>query len=312
MELNAKYVIRKYVNQHYGNLISVDEPKFDVKGKTWIAELKSDYPRIICDDRCPNERIVKFLSLRRLGTVQVQEDLQNINATSRDICVQNLSGYLDLWQKRAERIIVTASADNFADIGEVKWVLGKIGTIISHLQWNKAICDFEINLLSTKEAEKIRKYLKLLESLEIVKYAEKRYSYGNMFTELVFQTGNDPQKLSKAILSYIIKTRYSALREVFNITQLDPFVHVDSCYYRPALEADELIYWTKDSFARQCAIIYGRRSKVYFRLPYILQELVNVNALNYQDNLFFGNEILFKEMQKMKSEFSDMTSPRAC
>lgn len=310
--MNAKSVIRKYVNQHYGNLISVDEPKFDSKNGAWIGELQSNYPRIIRDDRCPNERIVKFLSLRRLGTVQVHEDLKIKDATSRDVCVRNLSGHLDLWQRRAERIILAASADNFADLGDVKWILGKIETIISRLQWDDVIYNYELDSLGREEAERYRKYIKLLESLDIIKQDEKGYSCGNLFTELRYQTNNDYRKMSKQIISHIIKTRYSALRETFGIKQLDRYVHVDSCYYRQALEADDLIYWTKESFARQCSLVYRNKSKAYFRLPYILQELITVNALNFEDNLFFGNEKLFEKMQKMKSQYSDITSPRAC
>jgi hypothetical protein len=87
MEMSAMSAVRKYVIQHYGNLISVDEPEFDSRDKTWVAELRSDYPRIIHDDRSPNERILKFLSLRRLGTIKIGENLEPLEATSRDTCV---------------------------------------------------------------------------------------------------------------------------------------------------------------------------------------------------------------------------------
>ena len=311
MEMSVKSLMRKYVIRHYGNLVSVDEPKFDIENKNWIAELRSDYPRIIHDDRCPNERILKFLTLRRLGTIEVGEDLETINATSRDDCVNNLSGYLNLWQERAERIIVKASADNLANIDEARWVLGKFGTIISRLEWNDVILDSEIDALSPKEALKLRKYLHLLEGLDIVEYTGDGYSYGNMFAELRHRTNNF-QEISTAILSYIIKTRYSALKETLGITQLETFVHVDSCYYLPALEADKLIYWTRESFAHRCAKFYGYKPKVYFRLPYILEQLVKVEALHYEDNLFFGNKKIFKKMQDLKSEFPEIASPRAC
>ena len=147
-----------------------------------------------------------------------------------------------MWQERAERIIVKASSDNLANINEARWVLGKIGTIISRLKLNNAILDSELDALPTKEARKLRRYLQLLEGLDIVNHKDDGYSYGNMFTELSFKAKNDFEKLSTAILSYIIKERYSALRETFGISQLETFVHVDSCYYRPALEAEHLIY----------------------------------------------------------------------
>ena len=311
MSVSAMSAVRKYAIQHYGNLISVDEPEFDSRDKTWVAELRSDYPRIIHDDRSPNERILKFLSLRRLGTIRIGENLEPLEATSRETCVNNLSCFLDMWQERAERIIVKASSDNLANINEARWVLGKIGTIISRLKLNNVILDSELNALPTKEAGKLRRYLQLLEGLDIVNHKDDGYSYGNMFTELSVKTKNDFEKLSTAILSHIIKERYSALRETFGISQLETFVHVDSCYYRPALEAERLIYWNVDSFTDHCAMFYGNKSKVYFRLPYILEELVNVKALEYEDKFYFGNEELFKQMQTLRDEMAELASPRA-
>jgi hypothetical protein len=304
-------VVRKYAIQHYGNLISVGEPEFDSEQKAWVAELRSDYPRIIHDDRCPDERILKFLSLRRLGTIKVGENLETIDATPRENCVDNLSSYLNMWQERAERIIVKASSNNLANTNEAKTFLGKIGTIISRLQWKNMIYDSEIEALHIKEEAKLRRYLQLLESLQIVEHKENGYSYGNMFAELSDGTNNNFEKLSSAILSYIIKTRYSALRETFGISQLETVVHVDTCYYKPALEADDLIYWNKDSFEHHIAMLYGSKSKVHFRLPYILEELVSVKALEYQDKLYFGNQALFKEMQKSKDEMAELAPPRA-
>ena len=311
MEMSAISAVRKYVIQHYGNLISVDEPEFDTRDKTWVAELRSDYPRIIHDDRSPNERILKFLSLRRLGTIKIGENLEPLEATSRETCVNNLSCFLDMWQERAERIIVKASSDNLASTIEAKMFLGKIGAIISRLKWNKVILDSEIDAFPIKKAGKLRRYLQFLESLEIVEHKDIGYSYGNMFAELSHGIGNNFEKLNTAILSHIIKTRYSALIETFGISQLETVVHVDSCYYRPALEAEALIYWNKDSFEHHINMLYGRKSNVYFRLPYILEELVHVKALEYEDKLYFGNEALFKEMQKSKDEMAELVLPRA-
>jgi len=58
-------------------------------------------------------------------------------------------------------------------------------------------------------------------------------------------------------------------------------------------------------------MFYGNKSKVYFRLPYILEELVNVKALEHEDKFYFGNEKLFREMQTLKDEMTELASPRA-
>ena len=81
--------IDQYVTRHYGNLISAAGPTFDEKSKTWVAELKSDYPRIITDDKSPQERILKFLPVRQIGEVRLSPGGQ-VEGTPRDECVTRL------------------------------------------------------------------------------------------------------------------------------------------------------------------------------------------------------------------------------
>jgi len=299
---------RKYLVRHYGNLISVAEPEFDARTKTWLAELKSDYPRIIHDDRRPNERILKFLSLRGLGIIKFGDDLKFIEATSREICVQNLSSFLGMWQERAERIIVKASSDHLAQINETQTVLSKISMIISNLLQKEIISEKEIAFNPPSIQGKIRRYLKLLEGLDLVRQIEGGYTYGNLFTELGRQTKNF-QEFKIAILSYVIRERYSALKETIGISQLETIVHVDSCYYRPALEAENLLYWTSDSIINRYAKLYGRLSPL--RITHILGELVNVKALECEDRYYFGNEKLFSRMLDLKNEMGELSYRRA-
>jgi hypothetical protein len=88
------------------------------------------------------------------------------------------------------------------------------------------------------------------------------------------------------------------LKETFGITHLEPVVHVDSLYYRPALEADDLIYWKYESFEQHCNMMYGYGSKISFRLPFILDELVSSENLKKEGPLYLGNKDLFKKMRE--------------
>lgn len=300
--------VRKYTLRHYGNLISVGEPKFDARTKTWLTELKSNYPCIIHDDRSPDKRILKFLSLRRLGIIKLGENLQPIEATSRKVCIKNLSSFLDMWQERAERIIVRVSSDHFARINEAQWVLAKVGMIVTNLLQKEIILEEEIASHHPIEESKIRRYLKLLEGLELVRQIDEGYTYGNLFTELRRQIRN-VQEFEIVVLSHVIRERYSTLKEHFGISQLETFVHVDSCYYRPALEAEEILYWTRDSIINRYKRLYGRKSPL--RLNYILGQLVNVEALEREDKYYFGNKQLFSQMLDLKSEMAELAPPRA-
>ena len=301
--------VRRYTRQHYGNLISVGEPEFNARTRTWAAELKSDYPRIIRNDRAPNKRILKFLSLRQLGKIELGENLQPIEATPRNTCIQNLSSFLDVWQERAEKIIVKASSDSFAQINEAQWVLAKVGMIISNLLQKNIILNSEIASNPPKEENKIKRYLGLLEGLDLVEKEPEGYTYGNLFTELLKAKENNIQEFKTAVLSHIIRERYFTLKESFGISQLETFVHVDSCYYRPALEAEEILYWTRDSIISSYMKIYGRKSPL--RIAYIIGELVNAKALEHEDKYYFANKTLFSKMINMKNEMSELAPLRA-
>lgn len=312
MEMSAKSVVKQYVRHHYGSLVSVEEPKFDPNEKRWVAELISDYPRIIHDDRHPQERMLRFLTLRGLGTVKVGENLSqtSIEATTRGDLVENLNGYLTLWEERANRAIIKASSLNLAGTPSAQTFLGKIGVIVSRLQHMDCILDSDLDVFSEADSAKMRRYLRLLEDLDIVEHRHNGYYYGNMYTELGYQAQKHNVDLNTAILSHIIKNRYSALKETFGITHLEPVVHIDSLYYRPALEADELIYWKYGSFEQRCNMYYGHKSKISFRLPYILDELLKVKLLKCEDGLYFGNNGVWKEMRET-IDSSEFSFPRA-
>lgn len=300
--------VNRYILQKYGNLVYTGQPSFDDKTRTWIVNLQSDYPRLIQDDRSPNERIVKFLSMKNLGTIRFSEELKPLDATSRDDCIRNLNTFLKMWQERAERIIVTASSDQLARIGETQWVLAPVRMIVSNLLQKETIYDDEIERESPIKEQKLENYLKLLESLDLVRRVDNGYTHGNLFTTLLEKLKNNIMDFKTAILSCIIRERYSMLREVFDISQLETFVHVDSCYYKPALEAEKILHLKRDTIINYYVVLYGRKSPI--RLTYILDELVGANALKYSDKYYYGNQELFDKMLNMKNELPELGTSR--
>ncbi len=295
---DAKRQIRQYVIQNYGNLISIAEPKYDQQSKTWLAELQSDYPRIIHDDRSEKPKI-KFLSLGRLGVIKLGNESKPMEATPREKCVQNLTSLLDMWQERAERIIVSASSDYLAQLDETQWVLSKIGMLISNMEKEEVITNRIIDSCGRTEKQKMMKYLHLLEGLELVRKVDNGFAYGNMFSQLRHTCGSF-YEFKVAVLSLVLRKRYPVLKELFGISQLETYVHVDSCYYRPALEVEEVVYSTKDSILQCYRKIYGHKSDL--RLTYILGELVGKNALYHEDNYYFANPSIFRDMLALKEK----------
>src|SRR3990172_12784786 len=109
MMSSLEYIVKKHTVENYGDLIVADKPIFDENRKIWKAQLRSTYPRIIEDEKS-KEIIIRFLNLRDLGTIEINDNLKIIKATSNEICEHQLTSRIDLWKQQAEKIVVTASS----------------------------------------------------------------------------------------------------------------------------------------------------------------------------------------------------------
>ena len=82
---------KDYVQCRYGNLLSLDKPIFNEKEKIWSVKLQTDYPRLILNDN-PEERVVRTLRIKDLGTLFFNQDLKLLKdySTSRTDCLDFL------------------------------------------------------------------------------------------------------------------------------------------------------------------------------------------------------------------------------
>ncbi len=298
---NLESVIKKYVVNHYGDLIITDKPIFDNKTKIWKIQLGSTYPRIIADD-VSKEVMVGFLDLKDLGTIKVNADLQIIDATSRKNCDDQLSSRLNLWKQQTERIVINASSDVFAKIEESIHVLNPLELILDQLV--STVIDNEIKILDydihrQHNPNRIKQYLELLLELEIVRKVQDGYVYGNVYVGLLEQT-NDPKNIKTLLLSHVIKQKYSILRQVFGITQLEPYVHLANVYYSASLEAEKLIRMSRSHLYQRYHNFYTKISRWVFDSK--LNELVDKKALQYDNDCLIGNKEYFDNMLQMKEK----------
>src|SRR5208337_1113466 len=117
---------------HYGNLFSTDDPIFDTKEKVWKAQLRSNYPRLIRNDQ-PEERFMRVLPLRGLGTLCLNEDLQFVAgcSTKREDSISLIRSSLNIWREQVENIVVTASAKQLANTHPAKTFLHPANMILA-------------------------------------------------------------------------------------------------------------------------------------------------------------------------------------
>jgi len=302
--MSVAQVAQRYAFSHYGNLILVDEPIFDENQKIYVSNIRSDYPLAIRDDREPRKRMIRVLKIDDLGTISFNQDHKIIRekTTSREECIERLKLFFELWRERAEEIVVSASADNLVQISRFRHFFDPIDSVLIYL-WDKRIIrdeEIEAHRLVARRS-KIWLYLELLEGLEIVRRVEGGYAEGNTFVSTRQRKPNE-EKFRDAIISYIIRERYPTLRDIFQLTILEPTIHIDNCIYLPELELEEPIYRVADSIEQDYKHYY-RRAINPLDLMLTLRRLENAEAINREGKHYSGNERLLKSMVAMKKQF---------
>jgi len=306
LEVQPTKVIQAYVMGHYGNLISSDAPVFDSVSRTWVAELRADYPRILRDDERPNHTFVKFLSLRGLGEVRLAENLTVEDATTRTDCVLRVDTLLARWRQRAEDLVVSATASELARIGKVKDSLNPIVMIISNFLRpdREMITNSEID--REPRPQRMRQYFRFLEQISLLEETTGGYKYAPLFTELR-KSAKDNEDFMTKIIGHVIEKHYPTIKDFFEISRFEPFVHMDNCYYAYALQAEELLARKENSLMDQFSRWYGTKSQM--RLRSILDELVRVRILDYKGGFYYGRDEPWQAIMSLRDQLPTELAP---
>ena len=300
---------RKYLFGHYGDLILADEPVFDTEIQAYKANLRSDYPIMIHDDKSP-ERLRHLLKVDHLGAIFIDKDLRIIKekTTTREECIDNLKLFFKLWLKRAEEIIVSASAETLVNVSRFRHYFDPIEAILVSLVDYGRISYKEIEFArSSERLRKMRLYLELLEGLQIIRKTEDGYVGGNAYVSIREKRPDlTEQGLRDVLLAHVIKERYATLRDVFKLTILEPTIHVDSCIYLPEMEVESPIYRTIESIRKDYKEYYNKRFPL-LDLRLNLRRLENAKAIERDGKHYFGNEQLLKRMISMKNKMSPIS-----
>jgi hypothetical protein len=308
--INAKERVREYAMRHYGNLFSTEEPIFDEKEKLWKAQLKSNYPRLIKNDQ-PEERFIRVLPLKGLGTICLNEGFQFVEncSSKREDSIDLIRSYLEMWKEQVENIVVSASSKQLANTHPARTFLHPANMILSNFRQKRdAIIKFEALERMRKRRTKIDRWVSLLEDLELIKKIEIGYIYGDIFTKLESKVKSHSE-FETLSMAYILEKSYPLLKEIFHIQQFEPLVHMDSCYYRPALEAESALYQTSDSMFKRFIADYGYNPQPELR--HMLLELQKSDALWRKNSFYYANEEIFKEMLNLKNQAPALALPHA-
>lgn len=296
--MSAETVIQRFAYTEYGQNIFVDSPSFDSESRLYFSNIRSKLPVFIHDDRFPGEYKVRVLKIDSLGKIFLNEDFQIIPqlTTNREKCYTNLETLLKNWRNRIENIIVTSSSNEFAKIKEFRNHFGKIEMLVDHLLEFGEIKNHQLTRhMPTKDQNKLRRYLSMLEGIELVRKVDTGYLSGNVLIGLSKKFENDDEQLQIAILSHIIRNRYSTLKQVFNLNILESTIAIDNVLYYPEIELGDPIYRKRASIQRSYKFHYKKNINP-LHLTKILKRLERCGAIKRDGANFFGQDHLREDM----------------
>lgn len=296
--------VQQYAFSHYGHLILIDNPIFDETEGYYISNLRSDYPFVIKDDKAIKKKSLHVLKIDHLGYITMGKDCKIIHdrTTPRLECVRNIDLFFDAWQRRAEQIVVTTSADNFARITRFDHFFEPIDAILHSLWKYHKVYDAEIKTEPIPERRnKLCLYLELLEGLEIIRRVDRGYNEGKLALFLRDKYQNSREKFRTAVISTLIRERYTTLRDVFKLTIFERTIHIDNCIYLPEMEAEKSVYRTIESIQDDYRKYY-RHKISQLNTELILYQLEGVDAIKSDGKHFYGNEKLLKEMMCVRKK----------
>lgn len=287
--------IRRYVDRNYGDAITVEDPPYyDVDKKFWVAELQSDYPRRIHDDR-KNESFVKFLKLTELGEVRLSDD-NWVTATSRDELVKRLKSRLRQWQESAQQIVLLTSSEELANLSALKDAIKPIDVVVRNLgsKGRHFLTQEEL-----KRANIAPRWVEFLVQTGLLESSPKGVTYTNLFTSMEQETADQGlDEFVTHVMAYVMKNHYSTIRQVFKVWRFETYLHAATCYYGPSIQAGRMLYRKEDSLIR---LYHKWYSKSYsdLRLPGIFQELAKQKILRKVDDYWYGSEAIWSGVKPL-------------
>lgn len=296
--MSAEAVIQRFAYNEYGQNIFIDPPSFDSESKMYYANIRSKLPVFIHDDRFPGDYKVRVLRIDSLGKIYLNENLQIIPnlTTKREKCYTNLETLLENWRHRIENIVVTSSSTEFAKIKEFRNHFGKIELLLDHLIEFGEIKNFQLSKhMPRTDQNKLKRYLSLLEGIDLVRKVETGYIMGNTLVGLTKRFEDDEEQLQISVLSHIIRHRYSTLKQVFDLNILERTIAIDNVIYYPEIELGESIYRHRSSIQRSYKFHYKKNINP-LRLTRILKRLERCEAIMRDGDNFFGQDHLREDM----------------
>lgn len=306
--MSATRVVKEYILTHYGHLVQAFEPDYSKQDERHISKLFSHYPVTIRDDR-GNRRSVRYVEIPYLGEIVLNDELHldRSGTTSREDVNSRIGEFLRLWTESAENLVLSATSDKIAKLDLVPYVLNPIKVIVTQLWNHDRIDEVEIDAAQSKtRAARYRQYLSLLEGIDLVRKHEDTWYPGDDFNKVQSQISKLNNGMTR-IFSIILARRYSSLKQVFDITNLERIIKIENSVYLPEIEEQNGLFRDAKSIGADLARFYDDKVN-HLEIESILVSLNDVGVVEEDNDLYAGVDKIRSDIIKKKKSMPSLQS----
>lgn len=293
-------VVKNILFRKIGQGLYINRKEFEDKSKTYF--IGAHCPQLL-EDTKENRRVIKFLEFPDIFSLSVVEEKSKwkIDIPPRNEIAERIEKQVSNLVFTVEQSLLKASYGNLIDIPTIQTSINPISEILNSL-YQRAKLDADILFeIEKSRGARTKKYLHLLESLEIIRKNKEsqEYTFGNRFIQIEKTLEKaDKKRLFKQILSIVIKEGYSYLTECLNLMSITPFLRWSNSYYFPSHQMDNLLHMKRDdiyTYYRQVYPNVGRPKKIKFENQ--LSQIIGVNILREEEGYIIGSETIYSALQ---------------
>lgn len=250
-------------------------------------------PRII-DDTSRDQRTVKFLEFNSIGKLQIEKekDTFKVALPNSNEIHDRIKGKMAKLLFGVETSLLETTQDKLIKISSVRLALNPIREILNEIKSKN-----EINLstlLKYRDEKKVRRYISLLESLDLIKKSSKSdviFEQGNNFIELEKDlVEHGERRLYNKLLAHTLKFGYGYIKEYLKLTSIIPYIRLSTSYYLPASESESLIMLKREDIFDNHASIYGIRPFETRASNQISQLIDDAEIFGEENNFIVGKQ----------------------
>lgn len=302
--------------QNYGNLIRSDSPVQDKTGIKWTVNLKSLYPRFIVDDSEPPVRELYFVTFNQLGNITLDLEGKVISSTPREVVINRLNDYKNIWKNRVENAIIKACSSYLVFSPTIKYFLNPLRRVVNTIMLTGKITFQELKWFPN--TSRAYEWSRLLLESQIISEYENGYQYGDMWSGFYERANsiriNDEDEyhdifrenlpsfnrhsiFEHLVMSYILEDNFPYIQDVMNLTQMNTVVNTNNTFYRPCLESRRLLTFTPNSIVFNYNKFYPDQKLALISSS--IMELVSVGLLTLEDGQLSGNKNRLNKMLEL-------------